>query len=117
LEAGKRADVVLVDMDHINEPYLESGVNIVDALLYRGRGLDVDTVIVDGEALMRGRVMTRVNKGEVWRALKDYLSRDLSAGELERIETAQELLPHVQKFYGQWHLGQGASHYRYNQAV
>ena len=109
--------MVLVDMNHINEPYLESGVNVVDALLYRGRGLDVDTVIVDGEVLMRGRVMTRVNKSEVWRALKDYLSRELSAAELERIETAQELLPEVQKFYGQWHRGQAAPHYLYNQAA
>ena len=86
--------------------------NVVDALLYRGRGVDVDTVIVDGEALMRGRQMTRVNKAEVWRALKDYLSRELSAAEMERIEVAQELLPRVNRFYGQWHLGQGGSHYR-----
>lgn len=117
LEAGKRADAALVDMERINEPYLDAGQNVVDALLYRGRGLDVDTVVVDGEVLMRGRRMTRVNKGEVWRALKDFLSRELSPGELERIETAQELLPHVNRFYGQWHLGQGDSHYQYNQRV
>ena len=79
--------------------------------------LDVDTVVVDGEVLMRGRQMTRVNKAEVWRALKDYLSRELSAAELERIEVAQELLPHVNKFYGQWHPGQGSPHYVYNQAA
>ena len=62
------------------------GQNVVDSLLYRGRGVDVDTVVVDGEVLMRGRQMTRVNKAEVWRALKDYLSRELTPGELERIE-------------------------------
>ena len=117
LEAGKRADAVLVKMDHINEPYLDAGQSVVDALLYRGRGVDVDTVIVDGEVLMRGRQMTRVNKAEVWRALKDYLSRELTAAEMERIEVAQELLPHVNRFYGQWHLGQGDSHYRYNQVI
>ena len=117
LEAGKRADAVLVDMDHINEPYLDADANVVDALLYRGRSVDVDTVVVDGEVLMRGRQMTRVNKSEVWRALKDFLSRELSEAELERIEVAQELLPHVNKFYGQWHLEQGDSHYQYNQRV
>ena len=117
LEPGKRADAVLVNMDHIREPYLDANTNVVDALLYRGRGLDVDTVVVDGEVLMQGRRMTRVNKQEVWRALKDHLSRELSTAELERIEVAQELLPHVQRFYGQWGLEEGPPHYQYNQAI
>ncbi len=117
LEVGKRADAVLVDMKHINEPYLDAGTNAVDALLYRGRGLDVATVIVEGEVLMKDREMTRVNKAEVWKALRDSLSRELSEAELERIAVAQELLPHVQRFYGQWHLGEGEAHIRYNQAI
>ncbi len=115
LEKGKRADLVMVNLDHVKEPYLDADTNIVDALLYRGRGLDVDTVIVDGEILMRGRRVVSVNKKEVWRALKAYLSRDLSPVELEQIEVAQQLLPHVQKFYRQWPLEEGTPHYLYNQ--
>ena len=114
LEKGKRADVVMVNLDHVNEPYLDPDTNIVDALLYRGRGLDVDTVIVDGRILMRNRQLVSVNKGEVWRALKAYLSRDLSQAELEQIEVAQQLLPHVQRFYRQWPLEEGMPHYLYN---
>ena len=114
LEKGKRADVVMVNLDHVNEPYLDADTNIVDALLYRGRGLDVDTVIVDGRILMRNRQLVSVNKGEVWRALKAYLSRDLSQAELEQIEVAQQLLPHVQRFYRQWPLEEGMPHYLYN---
>ncbi len=116
LEEGRRADVVLVNLEHIEEPYLHPDTNAVDALLYRGRGLDVDTVLVDGETVMRDRRMTRVNKSEVWADLKARLSRDLTPGELERIDAAQRLLPHVQRFYRQWPGEPGPSHYLYNQA-
>ena len=116
LEKGKRADLIMLNLDHITEPYLDANTNIVDAVLYRGRGLDVDTVIVDGEVLMRGRQLTKVNKVEVWAELKDQLSRELMPHELERIEVAQQLFPHVQRFYQQWHLEKGVPHYLYNQA-
>ena len=114
LEVGKRADVVLVDLARITEPYLDPDTNIVDALVYRGRGTDVDTVIVDGEVLMRGRELTRVNKGEVIAELKASLGRPLKPHELRRLELSRDLLPHVTQWFANWELEQGDSHYRYN---
>ena len=39
LEPGKRADIVLLDLQNIEEPYLDPEVSIVDAVVHRGRGI------------------------------------------------------------------------------
>ena len=114
LEAGKRADIVLVDLSRITEPYLDPDTNIVDAIVYRGRGTDVDTVIVDGEVLMRGRKLMRVNKDEVIAQLKASLGQPLKPHELRRAELSAALLPHVTNWFANWDLEQGDPHYRYN---
>ncbi|MFH2111400.1 MAG: amidohydrolase family protein [Candidatus Bathyarchaeota archaeon] len=56
LEAGKKADIVLVDM---RKPHLHPLNMPVDRLTYYANGNDVDTVIVDGRVLMMaGEVKT-----------------------------------------------------------
>lgn len=114
LEVGKRADIVLLDLSRITEPYLDPDTNIVDAIVYRGRGTDVDTVIVDGEVLLRGRELTRVNKGDVIAELKATLGRPLKRHEQRRIDLSNALLPHVDRWFANWELEQGDPHYRYN---
>ena len=51
LEPGKKADVVLVDL---NTPLAMPVHKPVSALVYNLAARDVDTVIVDGKVLMRG---------------------------------------------------------------
>ena len=47
LEPGKRADLVLLDLRNIEEPYLDPEVPVVDALVHRGRGIGrLTTVLV-----------------------------------------------------------------------
>jgi 5-methylthioadenosine/S-adenosylhomocysteine deaminase len=86
LEPGKRADMVLVGLERITEPYLNPDTNIVDALVYRGKGTDVNTVIVDGEVLLRNKRLTRVNKEEVLVSLKESLSRPPQPHETRRTQ-------------------------------
>jgi 5-methylthioadenosine/S-adenosylhomocysteine deaminase len=52
LEIGKKADVVLVDL---NTPRAMPVHNASSAVVYNASGGDVDTVIVDGEILMRDK--------------------------------------------------------------
>ena len=117
LEKGKRADVVLVNLSNITEPYLHPDTDAVDALLYRGRGVDVDTVIVDGEVLMRDRKLTRVNKEEVWAEIKERMSRPLRQHEIERARLGAELQPYVRGYYQKWQHQVTQPHYYYNETV
>jgi 5-methylthioadenosine/S-adenosylhomocysteine deaminase len=52
LEAGLKADVVLVDLD---SPRMQPVLSVPSALVYNANGGDVDTVIVDGRILMQGK--------------------------------------------------------------
>ena len=62
LEPGKCADLVIMDWNAIEQPYLEPGTSVIDALIYRGRSSAVETVIVDGECIYRDRRFTRIDK-------------------------------------------------------
>ena len=114
LEKGKRADMVLMDLTAIEEPYLDSRVDIVDALLYRGKARHVDTVIIDGEVVLRDGRFTKVDKQEVIRELKEQFSRPLEASAIEGRQTAERLIPYVERFYQEWYPGDGPPHYFYN---
>jgi 5-methylthioadenosine/S-adenosylhomocysteine deaminase len=62
LEAGKRADVIVVDRDR---PHLTPGPDPYSTLVYAARGSDVRTTIVDGEVLVHDFAPVRVDRREV----------------------------------------------------
>ena len=114
LEPGKRADMVLMSLENIEEPYLDPDVSIVDAVVHRGRSIDVDTVIVDGEVVMRGRKLTRVDEEGLFDEVKKSMSRAPLAHELERRDLAEKVEPYLRRFYEGTMKPWGRPHYEYN---
>ncbi len=114
LEKGKKADMVLMDLTAIEEPYLDSRIDIVDALLYRGKARHIDTVMINGEVVLRDGQFTKVDKQEVVRELKEQFSRPLEDSAIEGRQTAHRLIPYVERFYQEWQPGDGPPHYFYN---
>ena len=114
IEPGKQADIVLIDMERIEEPYLHPDTDIIDALVYRGKGLDVDTVMVGGEILLKDKKFLKVDKAEVAARLKESLARELTDREKRGARLAQDLLPYVNRWFAEWELESGAAHYSYN---
>lgn len=62
LEPGKRADILLVNM---RQPHLWPPVDPVQRLARFANGADVDTTIVGGRVLMRGRKLVGQDEGAV----------------------------------------------------
>jgi 5-methylthioadenosine/S-adenosylhomocysteine deaminase len=62
LEAGKRADIIIVDRDR---PHLAPGPDPYSTLVYAARGADVRTTIVDGEVLVDDFAPVGVDRAEV----------------------------------------------------
>ena len=114
IEAGKRADLVLIDMERIEEPYLHPDTDIIDALIYRGKGLDVDTVMVDGEILLKDRKFLKMDKSEVAARLKESLARELTDREVRAARLSEEILPYMNRWFAEWDLESGSGHYSYN---
>lgn len=72
LEVGKKADVVLVDL---NTPLAMPVHKPVSALVYNLAARDVDTVIVDGRVLMRGKRMVVVDEAALLKRARAACTR------------------------------------------
>lgn len=62
LEVGKRADITIVN---VMKPHIVPVLDPYAAVVYSANGNDVDTVLVDGEIVMRDRIMQRLREDEI----------------------------------------------------
>ena len=119
LEPGRRADMVLVRLDDLEDPYLDPETPPLETILGRAKAKDVAAVIIDGEALLRDGEHQRVNKEEVRRELREQLGRSLEPATLETRRLSARLRPYVEQFYRARTTESGAPptgvpHYVYN---
>jgi 5-methylthioadenosine/S-adenosylhomocysteine deaminase len=77
LEAGKRADLILLDLTPLhNAPaFKRDGANIYAQIVYAGKSTDVTDVMTNGRWLMRDRVLQTVNEPDLLAAAADYARR------------------------------------------
>ena len=69
LEAGKRADIAIVDLDSLNQtPYF----NIYSSLVYSTKASDVRTVIINGRIVMLDRRLLTLNEGVIKKDANAY---------------------------------------------
>jgi 5-methylthioadenosine/S-adenosylhomocysteine deaminase len=62
IEVGKRADLILVNLDTVhNQPVND----IFSQIVHCAKASDVQTVIVDGEIVMRDRRLTKLDDGKI----------------------------------------------------
>jgi 5-methylthioadenosine/S-adenosylhomocysteine deaminase len=76
IETGKRADLVLVDLDDLNQTPL---YNIYSHLVYATKADDVSTVIVEGRVLMRERKLLTLNEEEIKTRARTFRERILKS--------------------------------------
>lgn len=62
LEVGKRADMILINMD---AAHLTPAPDPVSTIVYAAHGTDVDTVVIDGQVVMQGRQVLTLDEGAV----------------------------------------------------
>jgi 5-methylthioadenosine/S-adenosylhomocysteine deaminase len=77
LEVGKRADLAIVRLDRLHATPV---TDVISALVYSAEPDDVDTVIIDGEVVMRERQLLRIDEREVIenaRVQREHLTADL----------------------------------------
>ena len=63
LEAGKRADISVINLNRLH--LAPRPADIISAMVYSAEASDVETVIIDGELIMRDRQLLTLNEQEV----------------------------------------------------
>lgn len=76
LEAGKRADILIVDRDDLNQTPL---YNIYSHLVYATKADDVLTVLVEGRILMRDRRLLTLNEEAIKARARQFRERILKS--------------------------------------
>src|ERR1044071_3456973 len=72
IEKGKRADLVIVDLDDLNQTPL---YNIYSQLVYATKADDVRTVIVEGRVIMRDRRLLTLDEKDIKARARVFLER------------------------------------------
>jgi 5-methylthioadenosine/S-adenosylhomocysteine deaminase len=72
LEVGKLADIALIDLSGLHHQPL---YNIAASLIYSARASDVQTVICDGQVLMKDRQLLTIDKAEVLEQVRKSMAR------------------------------------------
>jgi 5-methylthioadenosine/S-adenosylhomocysteine deaminase len=79
IEKGKRADLVIVDLDDLNQT---PSYNIYSDLVYATKAADVRTVIIEGRVVMRDRRLLTLNEATIKadaRRYRELIVRSLGA--------------------------------------
>jgi cytosine/adenosine deaminase-related metal-dependent hydrolase len=80
LEAGKQADVIIIDMHELG---LTPAVNPVSNLVYSGSGQSVDTVLVNGKVLMRDKKLLALNTDTVMKNARAHIIKLLERADVD----------------------------------
>ena len=72
IEKGKRADLVIVDLDALNQT---PSYNIYSDLVYATKAGDVRTVIIEGRVIMRERRLLTLNEEAIKTEARRYRER------------------------------------------
>ncbi len=117
LEPGKRADMVLLGLERICEPYVDPDVPPLDLIVQRAKAQDVETVIVDGQVVIEGRRLRTVDRAGVVSRLREAAAARLTPAAREVRALMDDLAPHIQKFFAAWELPAAHACYGVNSLV
>ncbi len=76
LEAGKKADLIIVD---INAPHATPMYNVYSEIVFALKATDVRTVIIAGRSIMEERKMLTLNEEEILQRAKEYQKKILAS--------------------------------------
>jgi cytosine/adenosine deaminase-related metal-dependent hydrolase len=99
LEAGKAADLTLIDWRAVAYPYLDEETGVLDAVIQRAKTAAVKLVMCDGDVIYKDGVFTHVDRDGALKSLHDQLAQALSPDDAQRRRLGKALMPHVKKFY------------------
>ena len=81
LEAGKRADVSVVRLDRLHTTPVK---DVISALVYSTEVNDVDTVIIEGQLVMRDQKLLTIDEGDTVASAKREAEKLVAAADLRR---------------------------------
>jgi 5-methylthioadenosine/S-adenosylhomocysteine deaminase len=99
LSPGSAADLVMLDWGAVTYPYQDPLIPVLEVLVQRAKASAVSMVMIAGEVVYRDGRFTRIDRGATLAEIASKLKEPLTAAEMDRRNFAQEVMPHVRRFY------------------
>ena len=113
LEAGTKADIVLIDWNRITRSYISEDLPPLEALVSRARKDDVQTVMIDGDVVYDNGLFTNIDRDKIYEEISLELSSPTPTAVFEDRDLANQLDPHIREYYADWKLESDQS-YQFN---
>ncbi|WP_062763328.1 amidohydrolase family protein [Falsirhodobacter sp. alg1] len=114
LEPGLRADIVLLDRGRLERPFVDPRTPIVDTVLHRLTRSAIAQVFVDGELVVDGGRVTRIDRDAVMAEIRDRMAAPQTKGEAVNRAMVADLMPHIIADLRRSDLDRGYEPYRYS---
>jgi 5-methylthioadenosine/S-adenosylhomocysteine deaminase len=100
---GMKADAMLVDLGRVaRDPWIDPGLDIVEAFAQRALGPDVATVVIGGKVVMEDRLLKTIDVDALYREVRAFCARGLTPEQRARADTLRRIKPYVQAWYKDW---------------
>lgn len=100
LKTGMLADIIVVDTHPIfNEPWTSPDADILLVFISRAKGVNVTDVIINGETVMRDRVIQTINVDDLYAEAREYMQGAYTNKLSDFAKNMQLLKPYYQKWY------------------
>jgi cytosine/adenosine deaminase-related metal-dependent hydrolase len=100
---GWKGDAILVDTQRIErDPWIDPGVDPIDAFVERAMGSDVHTVVVGGRVCVENHIVTSIDVPLLFREVRSFCEKGLSPERRARADLLARIKPHMQKWYAGW---------------
>lgn len=103
LEKGKQADIVLLDARRMTEPFMNSMRSPVEIILYRASSSDIDTVLSNGEVVVRNGRVTQLDREEIAARLRESLPESYEEEFEKRNAPLRRLRPYIAEWFSTWY--------------
>ncbi len=114
LEPGFAADLVVVDLARIAEPWAAPECDPLALVVLRADRRDVKTVMVGGEVVWRDGAPTRFDLAAAGAAFAEAMAQESLPREAEAV---QAILPHLRRWYGGWEAPKPDPYVVYNSRI
>jgi cytosine/adenosine deaminase-related metal-dependent hydrolase len=102
LEAGRLADVVLMNWKTATYPYQDDHIPMLDALMQRAKTNAVDAVMIAGDVVYQNGRFTHVDRDAVLKEIEEVLAKPRNPQAQARRELGAAVFPHVKAFYSDY---------------
>lgn len=114
LQPGQAADIVLLDRDRLERPFVSSRTPIADTVLHRGSKAAIDQVFVAGRLLVDGGKVIGIDREAILEEIREVLARPETETEAKAWDMVEALMPHLHARLADSGLGDSYRPYRYN---